>query len=225
MWENVLFLKTQWNCWKHGNSHEAISNETGESISALFSFCEIIYHRKAVWIDCLVFNFSKIYSDKIAWIGYLVSRFFSRFSSDYGLCLGFRCFLFGEMNSIMLNLLLPLQTEYRKLPGSSIIFLMETSSFSFRLFRASGDEIRAHTRLSDHRLQRLQNSQHGHVHLGTEESSAGQTGQSECLDLWPQWPVAVVTGNIFQNHFTSHCSSSLGDFLLAVWTAESLPSF
>lgn len=171
--DKMFFFKDTMKLLKTRNSHEAIGNETGESISALFSFCKLIYHWKAVWIVCLVFNFSKIYSDKIAWIGYLVFRFFYRFSSDYSLFLGFRCFLFGEMNSITLNLLLPLQNESRKLPGSSIIFLMETVSFSFRLFRASGDEIRTHTRLSDHRLQHLQDSQYGHVHLGTKESSAG----------------------------------------------------
>lgn len=137
----------------------------------------------------------------------------------------FRCSLFGAVNSIMLNLLSPIQNEHRKLTEWWIIFLMEPFSLSFRLFWATGDEIRTHTRSSDHCLQRLQNSQHGHVHMGTEESAAGQAGQSECLDLRPQWPVTMVTGNVYKNCLISHCSSSLQDFLLVRWISELLPSY
>ena len=95
---------------------------------------------------------------------------------------------------------------------NKLFFLMESFSFSCRLFWASGDEIRAYPRLSDHCLQHFQNSQYGHVHLGTKESSAGQAGQSECLDFRPQWPVTMVTGNIFKNCFTTHRTSSLKRF-------------
>lgn len=95
----------------------------------MFSFCKIIYHRKVFWIVCLVFNFSKIYSDKIAWIGYLVFLFYSRFISDYSFFFEFRCPLFGGMNSIMFNLLLPLWNEQEKVPGWSVVFFMEFFSF------------------------------------------------------------------------------------------------
>lgn len=65
-----------------------------------------------------------------------------------------------------------------------------------RLLWTSGDEIRTYPGLPGHRLQYLQNTQHGHVHLGAWESPFGQTGQGQCLDSWAQWSVTVATGKI-----------------------------